>query len=91
VATGDAFLSSWVDAILASSAYRAGRTAVFVVWDEDTPMPNIVISPTTKPGTRTGDRVDHYALLRTTEEMLGLTDLLGAAANAPSMRPMFNL
>jgi hypothetical protein len=54
-------------------------------------MPNIVISPTTRPGTRSVDRVDHYALLRTTEEMLGLRTFLGAAANAPSMRPMFNL
>jgi phospholipase C len=91
VATGDAFLARWLGLILQSDVYRAGRTAVFVAWDEDSVMPNIVISPTTKPGTRTGERVDHFALLRTTEEMLGLTTFLGAAANAPSMRPMFNL
>jgi phospholipase C len=91
VATGDAFLASWLGRILDSKAYSAGRTAVFVVWDEDTRMPNIVISPTTKPGTRVGDRVDHYALLRTTEEMLGIKDFLGAAAAAPTMRPLFDL
>jgi phospholipase C len=91
VATGDAFLASWLDQILDGTAYRAGRTAVFVVWDEDSPMPNIVITPTTKPGTSIGGRIDHYALLRTTEEMLGLHDFLGAAAAAPSMRALFNL
>jgi phospholipase C len=91
VATGDAFLTSWLGHILASTTYREGRTAVFVVWDEDTPMPNIVISPTTRRNTVVGDRVDHYALLRTTEEMLGLNQFLGAAATAPSLRTLFNL
>jgi hypothetical protein len=35
--------------------------------------------------------VDHYSLLRTTEEMLGLTTYLGEAANAVSMRSAFGL
>jgi hypothetical protein len=34
--------------------------------------------------------VDHYALLRTTEELLGLP-LLAKAAGAPSLRAAFNL
>jgi phospholipase C len=91
VATGDKFLAQWLGAILDSPVYRAGRTAVFVVWDEDSPMPNLVISPSTKPGTSSDARVDHYALLRTTEELLGLDTFLGAAASAPSLRPLFNL
>jgi phospholipase C len=91
VKVGDAFLARWVSRILESPAYRAGRTAVIVAWDEDSPMPNIVISPSTKPGRRVSDRVDHYSLLRTTEEMLGLQTFLGAAATAASMRPLFNL
>jgi hypothetical protein len=32
------------------------------------------------------ETVDHYSLLRTTEEMLGITTHLGKAATAPSMR-----
>jgi phospholipase C len=91
VATGDAWLGQWLPRILAGPNYRAGRTAVFVVWDEDSPMPNMVISPTTPPGTVSGLAVDHYALLRTTEEMLGVSDLLGRAATAPSMRGPFHL
>jgi hypothetical protein len=34
--------------------------------------------------------LDHYSLLRTTEELLGLP-LLGHAATATSMRPAFGL
>lgn len=34
VATGDAWLAKWVPLIADSPAYEAGRTAVFVTWDE---------------------------------------------------------
>lgn len=91
VATGDAWLSSFLHELLASPAYRAGGTAIFVVWDEETPMPDIVISPTVHPGTVVTARMDHFALLRTTEELLGLPGRLGAAATAPSLRAPFNL
>jgi len=59
--------------------------------DEDSPMPFIAIAPTVRPRTVLGAAVDHYALLRTTEEMLGLPTLLGAAAQAPSMRTSLHL
>ena len=41
VASGDAFLARLVPALLATPEYRSGTTAIFVVWDEPTPMPNI--------------------------------------------------
>lgn len=90
VRAGDAWLQTWLDRILASGAYADGHTAVFVVWDEPTPMPNVVVSPSTPAGTTLGDPVDHYALLRTTEEMLALP-LLGAANDASSLRAAFRL
>jgi len=34
VSTGDAWLAKWVPRILRSGDYRAGRTVVFIVWDE---------------------------------------------------------
>ena len=37
------------------------------------------------------DRLDHYAMLRATQEMLGVTPLLGAAAGAADLRKPFNL
>jgi hypothetical protein len=76
--------------VLTSRAYLQGDTAVFVVWDEDTPMPNLVVTPSVHPGTTVPARYDHYSLLRTTEELLGLP-LLGQATRAQSLRDAFHL
>jgi phosphatidylinositol-3-phosphatase len=69
---------------------------VFITWDEDDSsagnhIATLVASPTTKPGTVSSTSFTHYSMLRTTEEMLGLTTFLGNAATAPSMRSAFNL
>ena len=96
VAIGDAWLARRLPQILTSRAYRAGRTVVFLTWDEDdgsasNQIPTLVISPTTRRGTRSAARFDHYSLLRTTEDLLGLRGHLGHAAGARSMRRAFNL
>ena len=91
VATGDAWLAQELPPLLASPVYREGRTAIVVMWDEDSPVPNIVIGPGVHPGTVVRQPFDHFALLRTTEELLGLPGRLGAAAAAPSLRALFNL
>jgi Phosphoesterase family len=90
VDVGDAWLRQWVGLLLDSAVYTAGRTALFVVWDEPTPMPVLVVSPTTPSGTSSTAPFDHYSLLHTTEELLGLP-YLGQAATATSMRPAFGL
>jgi phosphatidylinositol-3-phosphatase len=90
VAAGDAWLAQWVPRILASAAYHDGSTAVFIVWDEYTPMPDLVVAPSVAPGTTVTQPLDHYSLLRTTEEILGLR-LLGRAASAASMRGPFRV
>jgi hypothetical protein len=90
VATGDHFLRALLPHVLSSRAYRSGTTAVFVVWDEDSPIPNIVIAPSVIPGTTSSTPVSHYGLLRATEEMLGLP-LLGNAARATSLRTVFHI
>jgi hypothetical protein len=86
VATGDEWLTGVVSDLIGSPAYQAGRTAIFLVWDEDSPLPFVAITPSVHPGTVITQTVDHYSLLRTTEEMLGITAHLGKAATAPSMR-----
>src|SRR5579864_2129105 len=91
VATGDAWLSAFVPTLLASAEYRAGSMAIVIVYDEDTPMPNAFIAPSVPPGTVVTVPVNHYALLRATEEMLGLGALLGRAAAAPDLRPLLHL
>ena len=91
VATGDQWLRQVVGRILASSAYAAGRTAVFIVWDEPTPMPFLVVAPTAVTPSGSVPTADHYSLLRTTEELLGINDHIGAAATAPSLRTAFGI
>jgi hypothetical protein len=95
VAVGDRYLSRLIPAIVKSAQYKAGRTAVFLTWDEDdrghgNHIVTIVIAPHTPAGTQAGQRFTHYSMLRTTEELLGLKKI-GAAANAPSMRSAFGL
>jgi phosphatidylinositol-3-phosphatase len=96
VATGDAWLRRWLPVILSSRTYRAGRTAVFVTWDEGeggggNRVATIAVAPSVRRGSRTAAALDHYALLRTTESMLGLHPLLGRAAHARSMRRLLHL
>jgi phospholipase C len=90
----DRWLQAWLDRITGSRAYGAGHTAVFVTWDEGVGAGNhvatVVIAPTVPRGTRVATRFSHYSLLRTTEEMLGLSRL-GKARTANSMRSAFRL
>ena len=90
VSTGDQWLATWLPRIFASPSYRSGTTDVFVVWDEPTPVADVVVAPSVRPGTVSSLPVDHYSLLRTTEELLGLP-LLGQAATAASLRAALNL
>jgi hypothetical protein len=99
VADGDTWLSTFMPKIVSSAEYAAGRTAVFLTWDEDDSIlglgdnhvPTLVIAPSVAAGSRVTARLDHYAMLRATQEMLGVEPLLGAAATAADMRTPFNL
>jgi phosphatidylinositol-3-phosphatase len=95
VTDGDTWPSTFVPVLLASAEYAAGRTAVFITWDEDDDLsgnhiPTFVIAPSVAPGTRVSATLDHYSMLRATLEMLNLTPLLGNASTAADM-PRFNL
>ena len=95
VATGDAWLHAFLRKVFASAEYRAGSTAVFLTWDEDDSshsnhIPTIVAAPSVVPGSAPTARFNHYSMLRTTEEMLGL-GLLGHARSATSMRSAFGI
>jgi hypothetical protein len=94
--TGDRWLKNWVARITQSTSYRAGKTVLFITWDEDdgsngNHVALIVVSPYTTPGTRSETAFNHYSLLRTTEDLLGIRNHLGLAARAPSMRSAFDL
>ena len=58
--------------------------------DQSCHVPTIVISPSTPAGTRSGTFFDHYSLLGTTEQLLGLPKL-ASASSAPTMTAAFHL
>lgn len=94
VRVGDEWLAIWIPKILAGPNYTSGNTLVIITWDEaegsSNRIPTIVIGPSVPAGTVATQRFDHYALLRTTEDIFGLPHLQ-AAASAPSMAGAFGL
>ena len=60
------------------------------VTDTSCIVPTIVISPTTPAGTKSKTFFDHYSLLATTEQLLGLPKL-ASAASAATMTAAFHL
>ncbi len=54
-------------------------------------VPLVVIAPSVTPGATPPGKFSHYSLLRTTQELLGISPPLGEAAEAPSMRQPFHL
>jgi hypothetical protein len=96
VRTGDRWLASFLPKVVATPQYASGSTVVFLTFDESEggssqQVPTFVVSPSTPKGARSGTAFTHYSLLRTTEELLGLSPYLGAAASASSMRAAFGL
>jgi phosphatidylinositol-3-phosphatase len=99
IRAGDAWTSTFVPTMLASPEYKAGKSVIIITWDEanakTTKMPYIVISPYTKAGGTTDVRYDHYSTLKGVQQMLGVSPLLGHAADATVSSiagdPVFNL
>ena len=106
VRDGDRWLNATVSEIVGSLAYRSGTVALFITWDEGEGgssgncatnttdvgchVATIVVSPSTVPGTKSGALFNHYSLLRTAEDLLGVP-ALGLAASAVPMESAFGL
>jgi hypothetical protein len=106
IADGDTWLASNLPAIFNSPQYQDGSTAVFLTWDEGEGgtaincatnttdvgchVATIVISPSTVPGTTSATLFNHYSLLGTTEQLLGLPEL-GLASSFPTLTAAFHL
>jgi hypothetical protein len=94
VAQGDTWLAKYLPEILNSQAYREGG-AVFITWDEadigDGPIGMIVLSTMAKGnGYRNSIHYDHGALLRTLEEIFGVSPFLGNAASQSDLKDLFS-
>ena len=106
IADGNRWLARNLPPILQSREYRSGSTVVMITWDEGEGgssnrcarnttdvgchVATIVISPSTKAGTRSAELFNHYSLLGTAEQLLHLPKL-GRAAQFPTMTSAFNL
>jgi hypothetical protein len=104
-ASADTWLSTWAPKIIASPEWQDAG-ALFITFDEGHRstwftgsccvegngghVATLVISPLGKPGYSSSVEYDHYSLLRTIEDGLGLPELGGAAcACAPAMTDFF--
>ena len=90
---GDNWLGSEVPKILASPAYQ-NNGALFITWDEgegsDGPIGMILLSPLAKGGGYCStNHYTHSSLLRTIQEIFGVTPFLGDAANADDLADLF--
>ena len=106
IADGDTWLKDNLPVILNSSEYQSGHVAVFITWDEGEGgtvnncatnttdigchVATLVVSPSTAPGSTSSTLFNHYSLLGTAEELLGLPEL-GLAPSSPTMISAFNL
>jgi hypothetical protein len=98
VATGDRFLSKLVPPLLRALGPRG---LLFITWDEGSSddgccrlasggrIVTIATGPLAKRGAHLSSPADHYSLLQTIEDVLGLPRLRGAAcACTPSLAPL---
>jgi hypothetical protein len=95
ISTGDRYLSQIVPQIIASPEYQSGSLVLFITFDENdnaasNRVPTYVIAPSVPRGLRVAVPLTHYSLLRTTEQLLNLSYLAGAAT-ARSMTAAFHL
>jgi phosphatidylinositol-3-phosphatase len=93
VAHIDGWLRSFLPQILNSAQYKAGHVTLFIVTDEaangDGPIPFLVLGHGVKRGYKNEIRYTHSSLLRTLEEIFGVSPLLGNAARANDLRDLF--
>ena len=86
IQNGDNWAKTYLPALISSSQYQAGRTAIIITWDEgngsDFTVPFIVVTPYTKAGGVSSVAYDHYSTLKGIEQMLGVTPFLGHAGDA---------
>jgi phosphatidylinositol-3-phosphatase len=106
VQDGNNWLSHNVPRILNSREYRKGTVLLIITWDEGEGgtsnncavntkdigcrVATLVIAPSTRPGTKSAKLFNHYSLLGTTEQLLGLPKL-GLAAKSATMIKAFHL
>ncbi len=93
ISSGDTWAKNFLTPLLDSAQYKSGDTAIYFLWDEDTPTPNVLLAPSVAPGSKVpvpaGNPIGHIAATRSWAEMLGLP-FWGDLSQAPSLLSFFN-
>ena len=95
---GDDWLKTNIPLIKASQAYTSGGV-ILILWDEgsgsgsaqDGPIPLIALSANAKPNYASQTRFTHSSMVKSVQEILGVTPLLRHAgdANTPDLADLF--
>jgi hypothetical protein len=98
ITDGDTWLSTEVPKIQASAAYK-NNGVLFILWDEgdeptigpaaNGPIPLFVLSPKAKTNYASNTAFSHSSMLKTVQEILGVSPLLGGAASATDLAEFF--
>jgi acid phosphatase len=92
LADADRFLHRWVPVLMSGPDWRSGRLAIVVVFDEGVTteqVPFVIMAPGLSHVV-VRRALNHYALARLVDQVIGATPLR-KAARAPSIAPMFGL
>ena len=86
IRNGDNWAKSVLPAMLSTSQYQSGNTAILITWDEGNAnnffVPLIVISPSTQAGGVSSVSYNHYSVLKGLQQMVGhASPLLGHAGD----------
>ena len=85
----DTWLQGTVQTIASTASYQAGRTLILISFDESNTsspvIPMVAVAGGILP-MKDATSYDQYALLRASEQALGITTFLGKAAGAQNMR-----
>lgn len=81
----DAWMQQNIGPVIASPDYQAGRVLVEIWYDEGSPVPNLYIAPTARPGPFATAGIGYASTLRLWENVLGLPCLV-KACTAPNIR-----
>jgi hypothetical protein len=87
ITNGDNWAKSVLPAMLSTSQYQSGNTAIIITWDEGNAnnfyVPLIIITPSTQTGGVSSVSYNHYSVLKGLQQMVGYASpLLGHAGDA---------
>jgi hypothetical protein len=90
LSSGDNWLKAHLQPVLDSAEYKSGTVLVEVWFDEDHPVPNMLLNPAIPAGVDTTTAAGHLSALRLWEDLLGLPHIAGATT-AIDLRPSLHL